>query len=310
VSADVDRNPGAGPVTSPSAKRLADELGVDITAVRGSGPGGRIVRSDVEAAASRPTTHDTPNPGHTGSNASTTSGGQRIDLAKGEVTVVAPSRIQRAVARRMADSRATVPDFSLVAEVDMEACLAARQELKRRSTGSVPSINDIIVKACALALREHPRANGAYCDGQFEFYSRVNVGIAVASTDALIVPTIFDADLKPLSEVAAEARELAERARAATVSPAELAGGTFTISNLGMFGIRRFTAVVNPPQAAILAVGETVSRMRVIDERPASRRVMDVTLTCDHRILYGADAARFLQRIRAVLEQPPESMLA
>jgi pyruvate dehydrogenase E2 component (dihydrolipoamide acetyltransferase) len=213
--------------------------------------------------------------------------------AKGEVTVQELSRAQQALARRLASSRATVPDFTLQAEVDMERCA----ELQAAAA-------DVVIKACAIALREHPRANGAYKDGQFELYSRVNVGIVVATSDALAIPTIFDADAKSLTEIAAERLALGERARAGTITPPELAGGTFTVSDLGSFGVERFSPVINPPQAAALAVGTIVERAAVRDGRIVARRLMNVTLACDLRILYGAEAARFLARIRELLEEP------
>jgi pyruvate dehydrogenase E2 component (dihydrolipoamide acetyltransferase) len=168
----------------------------------------------------------------------------------------------------------------------------------------VPSFNDMVVKACAIALREHPRANGAYRDGRLELYSRVNVGVAVAARDALVVPTIFDADLKGLRQIATESRGLAERVREGTITPPELSGGTFTVSNLGMFGISNFAAVINPPQAGILAVGAIAERPVVRDGEIAVGHLMPMTLACDHRILYGADGAVFCDRIRNLLEEP------
>jgi pyruvate dehydrogenase E2 component (dihydrolipoamide acetyltransferase) len=185
----------------------------------------------------------------------------------------------------------------------MERCVELRTQLKALG-GEVPSYNDMVVKACALALREYPRANGSYRDAKFELHSRVNVGVAVAATDALVVPTIFDADRKSLREIARESRALAERVRAGTVTPPELSGGTFTVSNLGMYGVTDFTAVINPPQAAILAVGALAPRAVVREGELVVRNTMGVTLSCDHRILYGADAAQFLARIRELLEQP------
>jgi pyruvate dehydrogenase E2 component (dihydrolipoamide acetyltransferase) len=169
-----------------------------------------------------------------------------------------------------------------------------------------PTYNDMVVKACALALREFPRANGSYRDGRVELYSRVNVGIAVAAQDALVVPTIFDADTKSLGEIAVEARQLAGKVRDGTVTPPELSGGTFTVSNLGMYGVSNFSAVINPPQAALLAVGAVVARP-IVDANSAAiavRQMMGVTLACDHRILYGADGAQFLARVRDLLERP------
>jgi pyruvate dehydrogenase E2 component (dihydrolipoamide acetyltransferase) len=168
----------------------------------------------------------------------------------------------------------------------------------------VPSFNDMVVKACAVALRDHPRANGAYRDGRVEIYSRVNVGVAVAAQDALIVPTVFDADLKGLRQIAAETRALAQRVREGQITPPELSGGTFTVSNLGMYGITNFAAVINPPQAAILAVGSIAERPVVRDGEIATAHLMPINLACDHRILYGADGAEFLARVRALLEEP------
>ena len=164
--------------------------------------------------------------------------------------------------------------------------------------------NDMIVRACALALREHPRANGAYRDGRFERYGRINIGVAVAGEDTLIVPTVFDADRKALGQIAEDTRTLAARVRDGRITPPELSGQTFTVSNLGMYGITRFTAVINPPQAAILAVGSMTERIVPVDGAPAVRHRMTLTLGCDHRILYGVDAAAFLTRIRTLLEQP------
>jgi pyruvate dehydrogenase E2 component (dihydrolipoamide acetyltransferase) len=169
----------------------------------------------------------------------------------------------------------------------------------------VPTFNDMIVKACALALREHPRANGAYRDGRVELYSRVNVGIAVAAQDALVVPTVFDADLKGLRQIAAETRALGSRVRDGQITPPELSGGTFTVSNLGMYGISNFQAVINTPQAAILAIGELKAKPVVnASGWIEPRQMMGVTLACDHRILYGADGAVFLGRVRELLEDP------
>ncbi len=206
----------------------------------------------------------------------------------------------------MAESKATAPHFYLDAEVDMSAAVRGRAAIKAAAGEGevVPSFNDMVIKACALALREFPRANGAYRDGKFELYSRVNVGVAVAAQDALVVPTVFDADVKGLRQIATEARALAARVRDGSVTPPELSGGTFTVSNLGMFGISSFSAVINSPQAGILAVGAIVEKPVVRDGEIATAHLMPVTLACDHRILYGADGAEFLARIRALLEEP------
>src|SRR5213076_1594584 len=192
----------------------------------------------------------------------------------------------------------TIPEFTLEAEIDMDAAVRAREELKAMAgeDAVVPSYNDMIVKSAALALRQFPRANGAYRDGHWELYSRVNVGVAVAGQDSLIVPVVFDADGKALGEIARETRALAARVRDGSITPPELSGGTFTVSNLGMYGVSNFTAVINPPQAAILAVGALVERPVVRDGAVVPGHVMPVTVACDHRILYGAEAAEFLAR--------------
>jgi pyruvate dehydrogenase E2 component (dihydrolipoamide acetyltransferase) len=212
----------------------------------------------------------------------------------------------------MSESKATAPHFYLTAEVDMSAAVAARARIKEISGEGevVPSFNDMVVKACAIALKRFPRANGAYVDGRFELHSRINVGIAVAAQDALVVPTIFDADRKGLREIAADARALAGKVRDGSVTPPELSGATFTVSNLGMFGVVHFTAVIDPPQVAILAVGAVVPRPCFAGDGSVVRReLMQVTLTCDHRAVYGADGARFLARLRDLLEHPGALLL-
>jgi pyruvate dehydrogenase E2 component (dihydrolipoamide acetyltransferase) len=189
-------------------------------------------------------------------------------------------------------------------EVDMSLAVELRSRLKE-VTEHAPSFNDMVVKAAATALREHPRVNAAYRDGKFELYSRVNVGIAVAAQDALVVPTIFDADRKSLGQIARDARQLAEKVRQGKIAPPDVAGGTFTVSNLGMYGIDEFTAIINPPQAAILTVGSLKKRAVVDDAgRVVARDTVRLTLISDHRILYGADGAEFLARVRTLLEQP------
>jgi pyruvate dehydrogenase E2 component (dihydrolipoamide acetyltransferase) len=303
--ADAPAHQGEGRVkASPLARRIANESGVDLRTLAGTGPGGRIVKADVEAAG-------TPAPA-----AEPASLAERVAAAKGDTTVVELTRTQQTIARRMAESKATIPDFALQAEIDMERCVALRSELKRLSPEEAPTYNDMVVKACALALHEHPRANGSYRDGKLQLHSRVNVGVAVAADSddpmggALVVPTVFDAALKSLGEIARETRALAERVRAGTITPPELGGGTFTVSNLGMYGIRSFSAIVNPPQAAILSVGSLAPRAVVLAGSAdgggeiVARHTMAVTLVCDHRILYGADAARFLARVRELLEEP------
>jgi pyruvate dehydrogenase E2 component (dihydrolipoamide acetyltransferase) len=285
---------------SPLARRIAGERGVDISALSGSGPGGRIIKADVEAAAGADIAAAPAAP------AAAAATPPSPETAKGAVEVVEPTKLQQTVARRMAESKATVPHFYLSAQVDMSRCVQARAQLKDAAGEGdvVPSFNDMVIKAAAIALGEFPRANAAYRDGRFELYQRVNVGVAVAAQDALVVPTIFDADRKGLRQIATEARTLAGKVRNGTVTPPELSGGTFTVSNLGMYGITDFGAVINTPQAAILAVGAITPTPVVRSGEIATAQVMGVTLACDHRILYGADGAEFLARVRALLEEP------
>jgi pyruvate dehydrogenase E2 component (dihydrolipoamide acetyltransferase) len=228
------------------------------------------------------------------------------ETAKGQVAYEDLSKLQSTIARRMAESKATAPHFYLRAEIDMSRAVEARALLKSaaREGEVVPSFNDMVVKGCALALREFPRANGAYRDGRFELYSRVNIGIAVAARDALVVPTVFDADTKGLRQIAADSRALAGKVRDGSITPPELSGATFTVSNLGMYGIDSFDAVINPPQAAILAVGAITERPVVREGEVTTAHLMSANLACDHRILYGADGAQFLARVRALLEEP------
>jgi pyruvate dehydrogenase E2 component (dihydrolipoamide acetyltransferase) len=217
-----------------------------------------------------------------------------------------PNKLQQTIARRMAESKATAPHFYLTIEIDMGKAVEARAGFKAAAGEGdvVPSLNDMIVKACAIALREFPKANGAYRDGRFELYSRVNVGVAVAASEALVVPTVFDADKKGLRQIAADTRAVAAKVRDGSVTPPELSGGTFTVSNLGMFEIDEFDAVINMGQAAILAVGAIRELPAVRDGEIVPAQLMKATLSCDHRILYGAEGAEFLARVKQLLEEP------
>jgi pyruvate dehydrogenase E2 component (dihydrolipoamide acetyltransferase) len=301
---------------SPIAKRIARDRGLDLQGLAGSGPGGRIVKADVEKAlaagvagpAAPAAAPAAPAPAAPAAPAGPTPGvAEKPETAKGQVEVVELTKLQQTVARRMAESKATAPHFYLQAEIDMTAAVDGRAKLKASAKEGerVPTFNDMVVKACALALREFPRANGAYRDGRIELYSRVNVGVAVAAQDALVVPTVFDADLKGLRQISTETRALASRVRDGSITPPELSGGTFAVSNLGMYGISNFSAVINTPQAGILAVGELKAKPVVTDSGEIeARQLMGVTLACDHRILYGADGAQFLARVRQLLEEP------
>ena len=290
ASAPATRSSGERVKASPIARRIAGETGVDLDSLAGSGPGGRIVKADVESAGT--------------ASPSSTSGDEAS--GRGTVTSTEPTRTQTLIARRMAESRATVPSFTVQISVDMTTATTLRAELKASSSEgqAVPTINDMVVKASALALREQPQANGAWRDGHFEHYSRVNIGVAVAGPGTLVVPTVFDADAKTLAEISAETGELAARVRAGTITPPQTSGGTFSVSNLGMFGVRSFDAVINTPQAAILAVGAVEQRPAVHEGGIEPRMLMELTLACDHRILYGADGAKLLARIKELLEAP------
>ncbi len=210
----------------------------------------------------------------------------------------------------MAASRASIPEFTVDAEIDMDAAARLREELRSAGADPVPSFNDLLIRAVALALRAFPALNATYEDDHPVRHSRVNVGFAVDAGDALIVPTVYDADTKSVPELARETRVLAEGARNRSLSPDQVAGGTFTVSNLGMLGVRRFNAVINPPQAAILAVGEVAERAVVRDGAVVPRPVMDASLSCDHRVVYGAEAARFLAEVRRLLEHPSLLLMA
>jgi pyruvate dehydrogenase E2 component (dihydrolipoamide acetyltransferase) len=215
------------------------------------------------------------------------------------------SRTQKLVARRMVEAKRGVPEFTAAMDVAMDGAAALRAELKAGG-GVVPSYNDMIVRACALALRAHPKVNGSF-DAEtetFRLWEHVNVGIAVEAEERLVVPTVRDADVKSLAQIAQETRALAESVRDKSILPTALADGTFTVSNLGMFGVRHFEAVINPPQAAILAVGAVRAVAVPRDGAIVAAQQMTVTLTCDHRIVYGADAARFLADVRDRLQDP------
>ena len=302
---DAERDSNGRVKASPLAKRIASEKGLDLSSLKGSGPGGRIVKADVESAeAGDGGAPEEPEKGK--AEPAKASKGEKPETARGDVEHEELTKLQRTVARRMAESKATAPHFYLTADIDMTRAVEARSRIKASAPegGVVPSFNDMVIKACAIALREFPRANGAYRDGKLELYSRVNVGVAVAAQDALVVPTIFDADKKGLRQIAEDVRGLAGKVRDGKISPPELSGGTFTVSNLGMFGVDSFAAVINPPQAGILSVGAINEKPVVRDGEIVPGSIMSVTLACDHRILYGADGAEFLARVRALLEEP------
>jgi pyruvate dehydrogenase E2 component (dihydrolipoyllysine-residue acetyltransferase) len=297
--------PAAGPSTAatatPLARRIARERGLDLERLSGSGPRGRITRADVLAATGELVAAP---PASTPGIPPTTPPSSPPDRAA-DFEIQEPTRVQRLIARRMAEAKATIPDFEVATDAVMDHALAMRAQLKQlEQEAPVPSVNDLIVKACAIALRHHPRVNASYLDGRFKLHRQVNVGVAVAAEDALIVPVVRDADVKSLGVIAEETRALALRARTGKIAPPDLAGGTFTVSNLGMFGMTSIRPVINPPQVAILGVGAIREVLARDAGEIVERTLMTLTLSADHRILYGADAAQFLAEVKALLEAP------
>ncbi len=293
---------------SPIARRMADAAGLDLRTLagRGSGPDGRIVKADVERALGSGAAAEAPEPAPKPAPAETLASGTGVS-APGEGDEVRElSPMLKAVAKRMGDSKATVPHFYVTSEIDMTRALALREELNEAlaDSGEKVSVNDLIVRACAQALVAHPQAHRSYVDGRHVYHAHAHVGIAVALDDGLIVPVIRDAETKSLRALAAEARDLAERARSGKLRQTEIEGGTFTVSNMGMLGVSAFAAIINPPESTILAVSATIQRPVVRDGAVAVGDLMSVTLSCDHRACSGADGARLLQTVKRHLEAP------
>jgi pyruvate dehydrogenase E2 component (dihydrolipoamide acetyltransferase) len=276
---------------SPLARRMAAERGIDISAVEGSGPEGRVVVRDVEAARAP----------------AAAAAGPRRPAARapdGQPYEDVPlSQIRTTIARRLAQSIGPIPTFYLTTEVDMERARDAREALLAAG-GEKVSFNDIILKAVAMALRQHPECNAWWQDDHIRYWNEVHVSLAVAIVEGLITPVIRHTDLKSLRDIAAESRELAARARERKLAPEEYTGGTFSVSNLGMLDIHEFTAVINPPEAGILAVGRMAEQPVAHEGGVAIRRRMRLTMSCDHRVIDGATGARFLQTLKGMLENP------
>lgn len=294
-------------LASPMARRLAREEGIDLSSVPGSGPGGRIVAADVTgppAPAPEPETEPEPVPVAVAPELPAVGG-----TAKGDTTAVELTRPQQTIARRVAEAKATMPEVTLAVEIDLEPVLALLDQLGARALDPRPELDDLLVKACGVALAEVPRANASFRDNRFELHGRVNVGLVVPTKDSVIIPTLFDADRTPVPEIARRRAELLARVQTGAIAAPELSGATFTLTNLGSYGVTRATAVLTPPHAAALAVGAVVARAVPAEGVVAVRRVMEATLTCDHRILYGAEAARFAARIRELLEAPAALLL-
>ncbi len=283
---------------SPLARRMADDEGLSLSQLEGSGPSGRIVKADIERAveerAARP--------------AAAAAGPARLEEERMELT-----QMRKAIAKRLTQSLGPVPHFFLTVEIDMERALALRAELNDRLESGKVGVNDLLVKAAAEALVRHPEVNASWDDGAIQRHGSADIGIAVALMDdeqgGLITPIVREADRKGLLQISAEAAELVERARSRDLEPEEFQGATFSISNLGMFGIDEFTAIINPPESAILAVGGTKEKPVAVDGQVEVRKRMRVTMSCDHRVVDGAMGARFLDTFRGMLENPLEMLL-
>ena len=280
--------------SSPLARRLAAEKGLDLGSIGGSGPGGRIVKRDVEAA-----------PGVTGTSASRPAAPGPTPQAPGpDFRDVPLTQIRKTIARRLSESIGPIPTFYLTAEFDLERAAEMRAAMAELGDEYKVSFNDIVMKAVATALAQHPECNAHWLGDHIRYFNRVHLGMAVAVEDGLITPVIFDADQKGLREIALESRELAKRARERKLKPEEYTGSTFSVSNLGMFGIDHFTAIINPPECGILAIGGIEPKPIVVDGAVVVRRRIRVTMSCDHRVIDGATGAKFLQTLRRLLELP------
>ncbi|MEE8550018.1 MAG: dihydrolipoamide acetyltransferase family protein, partial [Gemmatimonadota bacterium] len=282
---------------SPVARRIADDRGIDLRQISGSGPGGRIVKRDVEVAAATPA----PGAAPAAATAFVPPVGAEVPFERVEL-----SQIRKAIARNTAQSLGPVPHFFLTNEIDMSRVLEFRAELNQslKDSGIRVGVNDILMKVAALALAEHPNVNVSFAGDHIRRFTRVDVGLAVVIPDGLITPVVRNVGAKGLRQIAVESRELITRARAKKLMPDEYQGATFTISNLGPWGIDEFTAIINPPAATILAVGATQDQPVAIDGSLEIRPRMRVTLSCDHRAVDGAMGAEFLATFKSMLENP------
>jgi len=280
---------------SPLARKIAAQSGVDLKLIQGSGPGGRIVRRDVEAASTAPAAAAAAAPVLRPVTPSVTGP---------EYEDVALSPMRAAIAKRMPLSKAPVPHFYVTSEIAMDRAWDLREELNALEGQPKISVNDFIIRACALTLLSHPGVNASFQGDRIRVFHRVHMGIAVALDEGLITPVLRDVHAKPLAQIAVEARDLAERARQRKLRAQELSGATFSISNLGMFDVRDFSAIINPPEGAILAVGSVHKVPVVTDEGLGVGRRMALTISCDHRVMDGAMGAKFLQDVKRLLEEP------
>lgn len=284
---------------SPLARKIAAERGVDLAGVAGSGPEGRVIRRDLDNAQVAPPAG--PRAGTAGSRAETPS---QHGFSGEPFKDIPLTQIRKTIAKRLAESIGPVPTFYLTTEIDMERAWDSRAALKALGPEGDVSFNDIIIKATATALKQHPNCNAWWQDDHIRVWNEVHVAMAVAVEDGLITPVIRNTDRKTLRQISAESKDLAGRARERKLKPEEYTGSTFSVSNLGMFGIDEFTAIINPPEAGILAVGAIVQKMVVVDNQPVVRRRLRITMSCDHRVIDGASGAQFLKTLRTLLENP------
>ena len=283
-------------IVSPLAARMAADAGIDLRSLQGSGPGGRIIKRDIEAAISQPKAAPAQFP-------RAVAPGQ-FQQAASPYRDEPASEIRKTIARRLVTSLGPVPHFFLTTDIEMDRAAEMRKGINALDPDLKISINDIVIKVTAAALIQHPDVNASFQEKFVRYYEHADIGVAVAIEDGLITPVVRAADQKSLSQIASEVRELAERARTRKLKPEEYTGATFSISNLGMFGIDEFTAVINPPEGAILAVGAMTAKPVVRDNEMVIRQMMRVTMSCDHRVIDGATGAKFLQTLKKILENP------
>src|SRR5215208_1686178 len=286
-------------IVSPLAARMAAEAGLDLRSLQGSGPGGRIIKKDIEAALTQPKAAP---PAQAFPRA--VEPGRFQQAAASAYRDEPASEIRKTIAKRLVTSLGPVPHFFLTSEIEMDRAAEMRQGINALDPDLKISINDIIIKVVAAALIQHPEVNASFQEKFVRYYEHADIGVAVAIEDGLITPVVRSADQKSLSQIAAEVRELAGRARSRKLKPEEYTGASFSISNLGMFGIDEFTAVINPPEGAILAVGAMTAKPVVRDNEIVIRQIMRVTMSCDHRVIDGATGAKFLQTFKKILENP------
>ena len=301
---------GPRPRTSPLARRLAREYGLDINSIQGSGPKGRIVRADIEAAAKDGGAREAAPAAPAAKEERSAPAAQAFDDGRGSEELKV-SNVRKVIARRLSESKQTVPHFYLRRTIDAEALKGFRGQINEQlaSTGAKISFNDLIVKACATALKLHPAVNSSWVDDKLLQHHRINVGVAVAVDAGLVVPVLHDTDKATLSEISTRTRGLAGKARDGKLKPQEMSGGTFSVSNLGMFGVDSFSAVINPPEAAILAVGAMRQEPVVVDGEVVVRNRISLELSVDHRAVDGAVGAAFLKDLAEILEEPMRIIL-